>query len=401
MLPDLKVSLDSRVETEDPAVLVLKEREVTLVSRDPQEPACHQRPQREPKEILDYQVPQVFQVRKVSLVSTVTPDCQDQMDALDSPDLQVLREILASQEAQVLPEVQDQRVAWEKWDFQDRQGRRVCQVRQVGQDPPDSQEDLVSLELKVNQALLELDHQGSPDPRVNQASQGSQEVQDLKEVQEHPVFQVYQEDQVPKATLDSQDSKVLPASLVPRVSMVGLVPQVSLARLVDQESLADQEDQGCQERRVRQVGTGSRDRLESKESQDFLVMVVLVLLGFQGCQVQRETQVFPAHLAVPVSLALKERLVSPVHPAQQATLALLGLQDWLFKAPKDSKDPLGHLEEQVHPDQRVPVGLQEVAALRERKVFPELLASQASPDRRERVALLDSRVPLVFPVVLV
>lgn len=62
---------------------------------------------------------------------------------------------------------------------------------------------------------------------------------------------------------------------------------------------------------------------------------------------QRETQVFPAHLAVPVSLALKERLVSPVHPAQQATLALLGLQDWLFKAPKDSKDPLGHLEEQV------------------------------------------------------
>ena len=56
-------------------------------------------------------------------------------------------------------------------------------------------------------------------------------------------------------------------SPVLRVLTVGPVPQVSLELPVDQESLADQEDQGCQERRVRQVGTGSQDRLESKESQ--------------------------------------------------------------------------------------------------------------------------------------
>ncbi len=44
--------------------------------------------------------------------------------------------------------------------------------------------------------------------RVNQANQGSQEVQDSKELQDHLVSQVYQEDQVPKATPASQDSKV-------------------------------------------------------------------------------------------------------------------------------------------------------------------------------------------------
>lgn len=49
--------------------------------------------------------------------------------------------------------------------------------------------------------------------------------------------------------------------------MVGPVPQVSLGLPVDQESLADQDHQGCQETRVRRVGTGSQDRLESKESQ--------------------------------------------------------------------------------------------------------------------------------------
>lgn len=39
MLPDLKVSLDSQAEMEHPAVPVVKEREVTLASRDPQDPA--------------------------------------------------------------------------------------------------------------------------------------------------------------------------------------------------------------------------------------------------------------------------------------------------------------------------------------------------------------------------
>lgn len=87
----------------------------------------------------------------------------------------------------------------------------------------------------------------------------------------------------------SQDSKVLLVSPVPRVSTADPVAQVSLELPVGQESPVDQEDQGCLERRVRQVGMGSQDRLESKESQGFLVTVVLVLLGFQGCQAQRET----------------------------------------------------------------------------------------------------------------
>lgn len=56
--------------------------------------------------------------------------------------------------------------------------------------------------------------------------------------------------------------QVLLVSLALRVSMVGLVPQVSVELPADQESLADQEDQGCQERRVRPVGTGSQDQLE-------------------------------------------------------------------------------------------------------------------------------------------
>lgn len=65
--------------------------------------------------------------------------------------------------------------------------------------------------------------------------------------------------------------QVLLVSLARRVSMVGPVAQVSLELLEDQESLADQEDQGCQETRVRQVGMGSQDLLESKESQVILL----------------------------------------------------------------------------------------------------------------------------------
>lgn len=41
---DLKVSLDSQAETEDPAVPVVKERKVTPDSRDPQEQACRRQP---------------------------------------------------------------------------------------------------------------------------------------------------------------------------------------------------------------------------------------------------------------------------------------------------------------------------------------------------------------------
>lgn len=107
MLPDLKVNLDSLVETGDQEVLVVKERGETPVSRGPQEPACHQQSQREPREILDYQVHQVSQVRKVSVVFPVTPDFQDLMDALESPDHQVPKEILESQEVQGVLELQD------------------------------------------------------------------------------------------------------------------------------------------------------------------------------------------------------------------------------------------------------------------------------------------------------
>lgn len=122
VLLDLKVNLDSQAETVHPAVLVLKVTEVTLASRDPQESACHKRSQRDPKEILDYQAHQVFQVKKASLVSLATPEFREEMDAPDSLDPQVPREILVSQEAQVLLEDQELKAPWEKWDFQDHQG---------------------------------------------------------------------------------------------------------------------------------------------------------------------------------------------------------------------------------------------------------------------------------------
>lgn len=398
---DLKVSLDSQAETAHPAVRVLKEREANPASRDPQERACHRQSPRERKERRDYQVHQVFQVRKASLDSLVILDCQGQMDALDSQDHTVPREILVSQEAQVVLELQEEKALWEKWDFQDHQARRVYQVSQVGLDLRDSQEDLVSLEPKVNQALLVLDLLDRVEPRENQASQGSQEVRDLKEVQEDLVSQVYQEGLDTKVILVCQDSKVLPVSLVPRVLTVGPVPQVSLELLVDRESLAGQEHQVYQERRVSQVGTGSQDQLESKESQGFLVMEVLVHLDFQGCQVQRETQVFLAHLAVLVSPVLKERLVSLALLVLQAMVALLGLQDWLCRGPKDFKDPPDHPEEQVDLAHRVLVDPQEVAALKERRVSLVLPAFPASLDRREILVLPESRVPLVFLAVLV
>lgn len=165
---------------------------------------------------------------------------------------------------------------------------------------------------------------------------------------------------MPKVTPACQDFKVLLVFQDLRVSTVGPVAQVSLVHPVDQESQADQEDQGCQERRVRQVGMGSQDQQESKESQDFQVTVVPVHLGFQGCLVQREIQVFPAQVAVLVSLALKEMPVSLVLLVLLAASALLGPQDQHFKAPKDSKGPLVHLEEQVHLAQRVPVDPKEV-----------------------------------------
>lgn len=107
VLRDLKVNPDSQVEMVFPAVPEVKERGATPASRDLQEAAYRQWPQREPKETQEYQVYQVFQVRKASLVSPVTLDCQDQMDVPDFLDQQVLREILASQEAQVVLELQD------------------------------------------------------------------------------------------------------------------------------------------------------------------------------------------------------------------------------------------------------------------------------------------------------
>lgn len=48
---------------------------------------------------------------------------------------------------------------------QDQQGWRVYQVSQAGLEAQDSQVDLVSLEPKVSQALLELDHQDQQDSR--------------------------------------------------------------------------------------------------------------------------------------------------------------------------------------------------------------------------------------------
>lgn len=86
----------------------------------------------------------------------------------------------------------------------------------------------------------------------------------------------------------------------------------------------------------------------------FILLELLSVLKWQSLlhlslflQVLRETQVFLAPLAVLVSLVLKERLASLVPLVVQETLALLALQDWLFKDPKDFKAPLDHLDEQV------------------------------------------------------
>lgn len=398
---DLKVNLDTRVEMAHLVVLVLKETGVILVSREPLDPRSHHSYKREPKETQDFQVYRVFRVRKVFPVSLVILACRDQMVALDSLDHQVLREILASQVVQVVLELQEPKAAWEKWDFQDHQGRRVYQVSQVGQEGREGPEHPVSPELKVNQVLLELDNLDPVDSRVNQASQGSQEAQDLKELQDLLVSQAYQVDQVSKVTPASPDSKVLLVSQALKVLTVHPAVPVSLELPGGPESLADLEVQEVQERKVRQDVTVSQDQLESRESQVLLVMAAPVLLVFQVCQALRETPVFLAPLAVLVSLVLKEMLASLVPLVLEETPALLGLQDWLCKDPKDSKVPLDHLDAQVDPAHRVPVDLKEVAVLKARRVFPALLASLASPGRRESLVVQDSRVPLVFLVALV
>lgn len=64
-------------------------------------------------------------------------------------------------------------------------------------------------------------------------------------------------------------------------------------------------------------------------------------------KVLRETQVFLAQLAALVSPVQKETMASLVYLVLQATLVLLGLPDWLCKAPKDSKDLQDHLEDLV------------------------------------------------------
>lgn len=173
------------------------------------------------------------------------------------------------------------------------------------------------------------------------------------------------------------------------------VPQVSLEPQEDQESLADQVHQGCRERKVRPVGMGSLDRLESKESQENLVLVVQVHLDFQGCQALRETQVFQAHPAALVSLVRRERVVSPASLVPQATLALPALQDWVCKVPKDSKDAQDHQEEQVHLAQRVLAGLKDQGASKERREYLEPPVSRASQARKETQAFQDSQAPRV------
>lgn len=204
--------------------------------------------------------------------------------------------------------------------------------------------------------------------------------------------QVYLVDQVPKETLAFRDSKVHPVSQVQRDLMAFLVRLVYQELPVDQESLAVQEAQAFQATKVRQVAMESLDQLESKESQVCLVMVVQDLLVFQDCQVRRETPVFQAPLVLQVSLVLREMLASLAFLVLQVALGPLDLQGCRCRAPKVIKDNRDHLEEQVHLDPRVPVGPQEVAALREREAALDLLASLVSLDRKEILVLLDSQV---------
>lgn len=163
MVQVLKVSLDSQGETVRKAVLVPREREETLVSKVPQEPVYPEVPSRDPKEILDYLVHQVFPVRRVSPDSPVIQDCREEMDAPEFPGHQVPKETLASQEVQVVLEVRDQKATWARWDSQDHRDRKVFLEVQADRDPQDNQEDLVSPVPKVNQALLALGRPDLPD----------------------------------------------------------------------------------------------------------------------------------------------------------------------------------------------------------------------------------------------
>lgn len=146
--------------------------------------------------------------------------------------------------------------------------------------------------------------------------------------------------------------------------------------------------------------TVSRDQLGSKENQVFLVLVGLVPLVCQVCQVRRETQVCRVHLVPLGSLVLKERRVSLVTPAPVDPLDLLDPQVFLCRGRKDCKDSQDHLEEQVLPVHRVLVVRLAAAESKERRASPEPQEHQASRDRRASRAPLASREPLVCLEVL-
>lgn len=344
---------------------------------------------------------QVSQVKKVLLVFLVTLDCQEVTVALVDLDHLVQKEIPASQGLQELLGVQEQRVVWERWASQVHRVRRVYPEVLVGLEARDSLVHLASQEPKVNLVLLALDHLDQLGSRASQANQGSPGVQDKKGRLDLLDCLECLGGQVPKGTLDFQVSKVLLVFLVPKVLTVALVAPVSLALRADQERPVAQEPPDCLERRVRQVVTVFQDLQESRENQDFLVMVVQVLLVFLVCQVPRETPVFLASLALLGSLARREIPVSQDPRALQVASDLLGLQDRLCWALRDSKGLLDHPVEQVLLALKVLVDLQEVAALGERKVLLEPLDSRAFLEQREKVAFQDSRVPVVFPVLLV
>lgn len=215
---------------------------------------------------------------------------------------------------------------------------------------------------------------------MTQASLDSQELQDRKEHLEIPAFQGCQATPVPKGKLASQDSKVLPVSPVQRVWTVLLVPLVSVAHRADQENQAVPACLVSPVTRVRQVVMESPDQLESKETQDFQVLVDQGLPVLPVSLAQRETLASQAFRAALASLVPRERPASLAFPDPQAAPGPRAQPGWPSRGPKAALAPLAHLVVEVLLVQRVLAGQPVAVGSRVRRVFLVPPVSLGSPD---------------------
>lgn len=200
------------------------------------------------------------------------------------------------------------------------------------------------------------DSQEAPGPRVNQASLGSQELQDRKEHPEVPAFQGCRATLVPKAKRASQDSKVLPVSRVQRVWTVPPVTPVSVDHRADQENRAVPVYPVSPVTRVRQGAMASPDQLGSKETQDCQALVDQGPPVLQVSLVQRETLVSQVSQEAQASLVPRERQASPAFQDPQAAPGPRAQPGWPTRGPKAAPAPPAHLVVEVPLVQRVLAG---------------------------------------------